>query len=104
MVINHRLFLTCTIAGCIDKFSAFPSSIFLSWMCLIGHWSKETLVQGVALTGAFVVVGAAIAGKDVFLRLFVLCCCSLLTHWHSRCQADLPAKGGSNRKQEEAIV
>ena len=35
---------------------------------------------------------------DVFLRLLVLCCRSLLTHWHDSCWADWPAQVVSSRK------
>ena len=35
---------------------------------------------------------------DVSFSLLVLCCRSLLTHWHNSCWADWPAQAGSNRK------
>ena len=38
------------------------------------------------------------SARDVLLRLLVLCCHSLLTHWHNSCWADWPAQAGSNRK------
>ena len=41
-----------------------------------------------------------VAFKDILIRLLVLCCRSLLTHWHNSCWADWPDQAGSNRKAE----
>ena len=38
------------------------------------------------------------AGTHANLRLLVLCCHPLLTHWLNSCWADWPAQAGSNRK------
>ena len=35
---------------------------------------------------------------DVLLRLLVLCCRSVLTHWHNSCSSDLPAQAVRIRK------
>ena len=53
---------------------------------------NKGLINGVSL------IPLLLPTIDVLLRIFVLCCRSLLTHWYNSCWADWPAQAGSNRK------
>ena len=43
---------------------------------------------------------AELAARDVSLRLFWLCCRSLLTHWHDRCSSACPVIADNRKRQK----